>query len=149
MAKKNRKCYRREPIMPWMKLDDKFILFMLKNRIIIVDETTMEYYERYYITNKKTASHNILIKKDSVVGATEKFDIKAIVDLNVMDGSASMPMGREVLMILSRNLYAKAAGISINAGEVPPADVMYKIFEFCDYISDYFLYTKSHQHDTK
>lgn len=139
MTKKSKKYYRREGSMPWIMVDDKFALFMTKNRIIIVNANLLYGYTRgeYDLKELKPTQYITAIEKSVVSHASNKFDIESVVDLNSMGCSHDgTPLGSYVLTRISSELYIKA--VKIDSTKAIPSDVKIQIFKFCNHICDYY-----------
>lgn len=127
--------------MPWKVVNDKFVLFMTKNRIVIADIDALDETTKYVIKNHDPKWCVIAVDKTAVRAASNKFDIKAISSLFYIKEDPLTSLADYVLMRITETLYEKAAGI--DPTEKPTTDVQDAIHAFCRSVITYQLF-----HDT-
>lgn len=130
--------------MPWKAVNDKFVLFMTKNRIVIADIDALDEATKHVVK-----SHDPNWGIIAVRAASNKIDIKAISSLFYIKEDSSHNKWRNsitsladyVLMRITETLYEKAAGT--DPMEKPTTDVQDAIHAFCRSVITYQLF-----HDT-
>lgn len=123
--------------MPWKAVNDKFVLFMTKNRIVIADIDALDETTKHVIKNHDYRWCIIAVDKTAVRAASNKIDIKAISGLSYIKEDPFTTLADYVLMRITDTLYKEATGTD------PIPDVRGAIHTFCRSVITYELF-----HDT-
>lgn len=124
--------------MPWRAVNDKFVLFMTKNRIVIADIDALDESVKNVINTHDPTMCITAVDKAAARAVSNKIDIRAISDLFYIKEDSLTSLADYVLMRITETLYEKATGI--DPTEKPTTDVQDAIHAFCRSVITYQLF---------